>query len=618
MDRCTDSIVVVGPAGNIVLANRAADASLGQGAGLSGQDAASLLGGDVWREHSSGGEKFSLLASGSQAGLSVEPVHHDSQTCLLVTICDPATAGLAATQKRLADTEERYQRLVQATPICVHEIDVEGRLTSMNPAGLEMLGVTFESEVVGTEYLNYVGEEDRDRIGGLLEDAIAGNRRFFKYAAGDENTPMFFSSCFVPIKDDQETVLRLMGISENITASITAEREQEHLRAQVLQSQKLESLGVLAGGIAHDFNNLLTSILGNANMAVEDLPASSPVGDYVSDIEVAARSAAELCAQMMAYAGKGRFLLGPVNVTEIVREMAQLLRISISKEIEIRYDLDDTVPMVVGDSSQIRQIIMNLITNASDAIGDKRGEIHLVTGSGHFDRQFFRASYFETDLAPGHYVFVEVRDTGGGMSPEVLERLFDPFFSTKPTGRGLGLAALQGIIRSHEGSVRLVSQLGLGTTFKVLLPAADATARAPASGRSGPPARDAGKVLVVDDTDAVHGVTARMLKSTGFGILRADDGPSAVSLFETHKDEIAVVLLDMVMPGMGGEEVLHKLLQIDPTVQVILSSGHAEMGGSAVMNTEGVAAFLPKPYSRGKLLELLDSVVKRRPARPLP
>ena len=340
--------------------------------------------------------------------------------------------------------------------------------------------------------------------------------------------------------------------------------------------------------------------------------------EYLSDIEGAARSAADLCTQMMAYAGKGRLDVRPLNLTGLVREMAQLLRVSISKDIVVRFELDDAVPMIAAESSQIRQIIMNLITNAADAIGDEGGEIHLVTGSGHFDEAALDASYFETDLAHGPYVFLEVSDTGGGMSPEVLEKLFDPFFSTKPTGRGLGLAAVQGIIRSHKGAVRLVSRPGVGTSFRVLLPAAAENVV-----DSAPEAQpeettwDAGKLLVVDDTEAVHTVTSRMLKRTGFEILRADDGASAIAMFEAYKDEIAVVLLDVVMPGMTGEQVLGELLQINPAVPVVLSSGYADQAGESVVSSKGAAAFLPKPYARGDLLQLLESLLKEpRPTPP--
>uniref|UniRef100_UPI002ADE7C8B PAS domain S-box protein n=1 Tax=Tepidiforma sp. TaxID=2682230 RepID=UPI002ADE7C8B len=258
----------------------------------------------------------------------------------------------------------------------------------------------------------------------------------------------------------------------DVTDLVRAEEERRRLDQQMQQTQKLESLGVLAGGIAHDFNNLLVAILGNAGLALMELPPESPARQTVQAIETAAQRAAELTRQMLAYSGRGKFVVEPLNLSRLVEEMAHLLEVSVSKRAVLKYRFAPDLPLIEGDATQVRQVIMNLITNASDAIGDRSGVISISTGLMHADRAYLRTAYMDDDLPEGDYVYLEVADTGVGMDEATAARIFDPFFTTKFTGRGLGLAAVLGIVRSHRGAIKLYTEPGRGTTFKILFPVA--------------------------------------------------------------------------------------------------------------------------------------------------
>lgn len=397
---------------------------------------------------------------------------------------------------------------------------------------------------------------------------------------------------------------------EVITDRVRAEEEQRRLEAQILNAQKLESLGVLAGGIAHDFNNLLMSILGNADLALLDLSPVSPARDNVRDIERAARRAAELCKQMLAYSGKGRFEVQVLHINELVEEMAHLLEVSISKKAVLKYYFADNLPPIEADPTQIRQIIMNLITNASDAVGDKSGVISVNTGAIECDETYLRETFLDEQLPPAFYVYFEVADSGCGMDAETRQRIFDPFFTTKFTGRGLGLAAVLGIVRGHRGAIKVYSEPGKGTTIKVLLPAADKpidmSRREQANARTW---RGNGVVLLVDDEESVRAVGKRMLERIGFEVLTASDGREALVLCQQRGPEISCVLLDLTMPHMDGEETFRELRHRQEGIPVILTSGYNEQEISDRFAGKGLAGFIQKPYQTAQLINKLREVL---------
>ncbi|MCA9450274.1 MAG: response regulator, partial [Candidatus Omnitrophica bacterium] len=400
------------------------------------------------------------------------------------------------------------------------------------------------------------------------------------------------------------TPLRASGTILDIT-------EKKSLEEKILQTQKLESLGILAGGIAHDFNNLLMGILGNADMALLDIPNSNPGREYLEDIIGASQRAAELCNQMLAYAGKGRFMLQPIHLPELVREMAHLLEISISKKIKIDYDIQDELPCMVGDPSQVRQIIMNLITNASESVDAPIGRIRLKTGVRHCNREFLKDCYLAIDLEEGDYIFCEVCDSGMGMDESTLEKIFDPFFTTKFNGRGLGLAAVLGIVRSHHGMIRVESLLGRGTNFTVFFPiSSEVTAPPSVPVQDDSKWKGEGAVLLIDDEEAIRSIGQKILGKKGYVPLLAEDGDVGVELFLEHQDVIQVVILDLTMPRMSGEETFQKLVEIDSQVRVILSSGFSESEATSKFVGQGLAGFIQKPYRPSMLVEKIRRVLE--------
>ncbi len=413
-----------------------------------------------------------------------------------------------------------------------------------------------------------------------------------------------------PLYDSRNAVRGAVGAFVDITARKHAEDERKSVERKLQETQKLESLGILAGGIAHDFNNLLTGVVGNASLARCDLPASSPVVSHLEQIEEAAMRAADLCKQMLAYAGKGRFVVQNLDISTLVRDTAYLIQSSICKNAVLKFNLAEDVPAVLADATQMRQIVMNLVINASEAIGSRSGFIALTTGTIQADRAYLDGTVMAPDLPTGKYAFLEVSDTGSGMSPDTVSKIFDPFFTTKFTGRGLGLAAVLGIVRSHKGAMRVYSEVGKGTTFKILLPCAtDSTILADDESHSFDNWRGSGTILVVDDEETVRTTTTRMLQLLGFTVLTANDGYEGVERFRENAADIAAVVLDLTMPRMSGEEVFRELRMLQPDVRVLLMSGFNEQEAVHRFLGKGLAGFLQKPFRvpnlRAKLKEML-------------
>ncbi len=396
----------------------------------------------------------------------------------------------------------------------------------------------------------------------------------------------------------------------DITDSKQAERDRLSLERQILHTQKLESLGVLAGGIAHDFNNLLTAILANLNLAEEELPEGGRALTRLKAMERAALKAAELTRQMLAYSGKGRFVVQTQDLNLVVQEVTNLLKASMSKKVNLHFSLESGLPLVEADEAQLQQVILNLVTNASDAIGDREGEIRIATYSRLLDAAGVSEDLPGQDLEPGTYTVLEVRDTGIGMAPEVQARIFDPFFTTKPAGHGLGLSAILGILRGHQAGFKVQSEPGRGTTFQIYLPSTElplsvGQTHAPISAGA-----FSGLVLLVDDEPSILEVTTRTLAHLGFEVESAADGQAAVEAFSRRPAAFRVALLDLTMPRMDGRECFQALRLIRPDLPVILCSGFSEQESVKKFLGQGLAGFVQKPYTMSMLRRALADALQ--------
>jgi signal transduction histidine kinase/DNA-binding response OmpR family regulator len=411
------------------------------------------------------------------------------------------------------------------------------------------------------------------------------------------------------------------GTASHVVQTAAAEEESRDLERQVRHAQKLESLGVLAGGIAHDFNNILMTILLNAELALTSMSPDAPASENLKAIDLAARRAAALAKQMLAYSGKGSFAAEPIRLNEFVEELVHMFEVSIAKKATLKFDLANDLPVIEADPTQIRQILMNLITNASEAIDGRSGIIAFSTGAMHCDRTYLDSANAAFRLGldeplPEHvYVYFEVADTGCGMDEETLDKLFDPFFTTKFTGRGLGMAAALGIVRGHRGAIKIYSEPGKGTTIRVLFPASESDGSS--EGRQTRERigeeewRGEGTILVADDEEDVRTVIRGMLEKLGFHVLLAADGRSALEIFRDHGDGIVCVLLDLTMPHLDGEQAFREMRRIRPDVKVILSSGYNEQEATQPFAGKGLTGFIQKPYQlaafRAELRNLLRS-----------
>ena len=528
----------------------------------------------------------------------------------------PAAMGIArdVTNRRealqaLRSSEEKYRALVEGSSDAIFLESTGGRILDCNDAACRMFGFT-KDEMIGLHTGDLVPEESAAPLPGVITDdeTTLGvpvervNRRKDGTLFPTEISTRLF---------DVGGEARLIAWVRDISERKRQEERRERLEVQVQQAQKMESLGVLAGGIAHDFNNLLTGILGNADLALLELSPLSPARESLRQIELAARRAAELTRQMLAYSGRGPFIIRALDLSELVQEMSHLLEVSITKKCVLKYHFAESLPAVEADASQLRQVVMNLIINASEAIGEKSGVIAATTGAMMCDRDYLAGSFVDEQLPPGMYVYLEVVDTGCGMDAETREKVFDPFFTTKFTGRGLGLAAVLGIVRGHHGAIKVYSEPGRGTSFKVLFPAvSEAAESTPGAPEDADAWRGSGTVLVVDDEETVRTLASRMLERMGFSVLLAEDGRHGVDMYDAHRDEIVAVLLDMTMPHMDGEETFRELRRKNKNVCVVLSSGYNESEATTGFKGKGLSGFIQKPYRSEDLTAVMRSALE--------
>jgi CheY-like chemotaxis protein/nitrogen-specific signal transduction histidine kinase len=386
--------------------------------------------------------------------------------------------------------------------------------------------------------------------------------------------------------------------------------ERRRFEERLQHTQKLETIGVLAGGIAHDFNNLLTGILGNASLLQDELPPGAPQQELVSQILQASESAANLTSQILAYSGKGRFLLEPVDLSAVTYESLSLVRQFIPKGVHLRLDLAKDLPPIEADKGQMQQVMMNLIINAAESFGERGvGDVAVKTGVENLTSRFFEPG--DPDTRPGRFVLFTVTDNGSGMDEATQKRIFDPFFTTKFVGRGLGLSAVLGIVRGHRGILRLRSRPGEGSTFMLYFPVAEGRVTPPGGVRRLSIPKATGTILVVDDEHAVRQFATYALERLGYTVLTAPNGQIAVDLFREKQSEISLVLLDYSMPVMDGAEALKHFREISPSVPIVLSSGFNQADTLERFEGKNLQGFVAKPYTPEQLRDVIASVLDR-------
>lgn len=517
-------------------------------------------------------------------------------------------------QQKLEQSEERFRALIEKSPVAI-SLSRGGKILFVNQAYLEVFRINPRKEIIGTSLFDNVAASEKDNVANRNRNREKGKPETSSYETiglRDDGTtfPFHVTATIFELSSGPST----LSFITDISGIKQAQDERLNLERQILQTQKLESLGVLAGGIAHDFNNLLTGIMGNTGLALLHSENQPLIKKNLVKIEHIASRAAELCNQMLAYSGKGQFVIQTLDLNEVIRDMVLLLNVSIPKKVELDVQLDDSIATIEGDITQLRQIIMNLITNAADSMEGRPGKITLSSRQEMFTGDYLATPYIDSEFDSGIYVVFEVNDNGCGMSEETLQKLFDPFFTTKFTGRGLGLAAVLGIVRGHNGSLKIESKPGKGTNIKVILPVSSKKVQYEPKKKSRyDEFKGSGTILVVDDEEAVRLIVKEVLEYCGFNILLAKNGLEAVKIFKDNFHLIELVLLDMTMPKLNGVETYKKLIKINPDIRVILSSGFNEQESINRLSNGKKISYLQKPYHlqtlKDKIFHELEELV---------
>jgi PAS domain S-box-containing protein len=524
----------------------------------------------------------------------ITPIDYEGRPAYLSTTLD-ITERVQA-EEALRNSEAILRTAVESMPFNFWATDEDGRYVMQNSVSLARWG-----SVIGKR------PEETDLPEDMVRGWLATNRRAFGGEVVQEEVERVTDGqriveykTVAPIRDG-DRIRGVLGVTIDITDRVRAE---EALR----QAQKTESLGVLAGGIAHDFNNLLVAMLGQASLALAQLPPESPARSPIEKAVKAAERGADLARQMLAYSGRGQFERRPIQLNILIHENLHLFEVAVPKNVQLRMELAETLPPIEGDIGQMQQVVMNLIINAAEAIGERPGTVRVITGVEDVragDDRLWR--YTDQPLAPGRYVTLEVRDNGSGMDAETLSKIFDPFFTTKFTGRGLGLAAVLGIVRGHKGGLLVDSAPGRGTAFKLFFPAGSSEAIQPlppdAAPRAYAPA--SGLILVIDDEQPVREAVTDILELDGLQVITAPGGAAGLALYQERQADVRLVLLDLSMPGMGGEETFRRLRAINPDVRVLLSSGYSQAEATRQFVGQGLAGFIQKPYDAGTLVRTI-------------
>ena len=538
------------------------------------------------------GSRVAALDGGADGYISspVEPA------VLVATV--RALLRIRTAEQALQESVEEWQATFDAIRDGVVLLDTEGAVRRSNAA----LGVLLQigpEEIAGRGFDELIPRAQEE---APIAQVLAGRKRASMERALGERT---FGITIDPMCDPAGKLRGGVAIVTDVT-------ERKQVEQRLWHAQKMESIGLLAGGVAHDFNNLLMGIMGNASLALDTIRPQHKARRAIQDVVRASERAADLTRQLLAYAGKGRFVVEHVEINELVRNLIPLIQPSIPRKARLVIELDNDLPGIDADKAQIEQVVMNLIINAAESIQDEAGTVTVTTRMRHIERGEGTQFLGEHEIK-GRYLALEVRDTGSGMDEETRQRVFDPFFSTKFLGRGLGLSAALGIVRGHKGAIRVTSAPGEGTAVEVLLPAG-AAVQAAAPAVKTRRAKGSGTILVVDDEDMIRRLMKETLERQGYHVLLAENGAEALNIFSRYAAEISLVILDLVMPVMSGQEVLPHLFIMRPGIPVIVSSGQDAEQGMRKIREPRVTGYLQKPYTPEKLLLAVQEAVGRERA----
>ncbi len=563
--------------------------------------------------------EIELASMAGSYEVSIHPVDSDGMRKGAIAVLRNLTQ-CQETEASLRRSRRRYHSLVEQAPVAIYETDPAGLCTYVNAMWRQLSGLT-QSQALGTGWQAALHPDDEEKISEAWrlhsKSGAPWNLEYRFLSLDGEITWVMGKS--QALFDPNKVITGYLGVNVDITERKRAEQEKLDLERQVQRAEKLESLSQLAGGIAHDFNNILMIIEGNADLARDAVTADSMVFEHLDEIARACTNAAGLANQMLAYSGKGRFVNDPTDLSQLVRRLDVRARTLLSAKIALTLQLSEDLQKTVVDATQVRQLIISLVTNAAEAIGDDDGTITIRTGMIHCDGAYLDSmthsgtNDLNDPLVESDYVYLEVTDTGCGMDEQTIAQVFDPFFTRKFTGRGLGLSAVLGIARGHRAGLEIDSEVGQGTRFRVLFaaetPVADEvvvyapqTAK-PKSERTRP------TILMVDDDESVRMVSRAMLKHMGFDVVLAEDGVEGVQVVRNRGAELALVLLDLTMPRMNGEEAFREIRKLQPNLAVVLCSGYTEQQATREFTDQPLAGFMQKPFGikalRAKIGEVL-------------
>ncbi|MBL7646179.1 MAG: response regulator [Candidatus Hydrogenedentes bacterium] len=507
----------------------------------------------------------------------------------------------------LRESEGRFRAVFENVPVSILVMSAQGRLIECNQALAAELGYSVR-QLHDTGLESLVHDDDRTDFRIALEKLQASDAARLAFEARllcrDESV-IQFNIVATPVPTEHRHAAILVAVLENVS-------ERRRREQQIQRRQKMESLEILAGGVAHDFNNLLVGVMANADHLSRCIGADSNHQQTCLEILESAQRAADLCHQLLAYAGKAPREEQIVNLDELVAGTQQLLRMTLAPKATLVLRGNPGIPAISADPAHLRQVLLSLVANASDALVGAPGTVTIATGTELLTETDFSRLLHQHAPEPGPHVYLEVADTGSGLHEDAITRIFDPFYTTKHHASGLGLAAVLGIVYAHQGLVSLKSTLGEGATFRLYFKPAPQP-EAPVEISKAEPERPEGvapgmRVLVVDDEELVRNAARRILEHSGYDVITAVDGQDGVELFETHHPSLCAVLLDLTMPRMNGETACIRMREINPTIPIILSSGYSESESSSPAIFKEVAAYIRKPYRLKQLLDILREV----------